>query len=339
MRQYVPGWAASDCRDRLEWPLSASSRPRPARRQAAPGPPPALPRHELDVPAPDELPFAVGSFAEIGPLSRAGFPHRHTFYELAYVTHGHATHVVDLVAYPVRPPQLFLVTPGQVHHWRDADDLRGHVVLCAPEFLLADPGDRDALHRSGHRSWHPRDAAHAARIRSVLERMAGERRRAEPGCGSVLRAYLHILVVEVSRSTPAGPAAHPYGDLPAHAGRAATVARRFDELLAEPTMLGEPTHAYARRLGVSVRHLNEAVPRITGATPAQLIRRARVLEAKRLLVQTDLTVARVAARLGFADAAYFCRFFRREVGATPGDFRRHGGKHHDPGTKHIDVNG
>ncbi|WP_201753938.1 AraC family transcriptional regulator [Micromonospora rubida] len=319
--------------------MSPSPHPAPARRRTDPGPPPALPRHVLDVPASDGLPFAVGSFAEFGPLSRADFPHRHTFYELSYVTHGRATHVVDLVAYAVQPPQLFLVTPGQVHHWRDADDLRGHIVLCAPEFLLADPSDRDALHRSGHRSWHPRDAAHATRIRSVLERMAEERRRAEPGCRGVLRAYLHILVVEVGRSTPAGPAEHPSSDALAHVGRAATVARRFDELLADPALLGEPTQAYARRLGVSVRHLNETVPRATGATPAQLIRRARVLEAKRLLAQTDLTVARIAARLGFADAPYFCRFFRREVGDTPGGFRRHSGKHHDPGTDHIDDYG
>ncbi|RGC67115.1 HTH-type transcriptional activator RhaR [Micromonospora sp. MW-13] len=319
--------------------MSTSPRPGPARRRATPGPPPELPRHALDVPAPDELPLAVGSFAEIGPLSRADFPHRHTFYELAYVTHGRATHVVDLVAYAVRPPQLFLVTPGQVHHWRDADDLRGHVVLCTPEFLLTDPADRDALHRSGQRSWHPRDAAHAARIRSLLDRMTGERRRAEPGCRSVLRAYLHILIAEVGRSTPAGPAGHPAGDTHAPTGRAVAVARRFDALLAEPALLGEPPRAYARRLGVSVRHLNEAVPRATGATPAQLIRQARVLEAKRLLVQTDLTVARIADRLGFADAAYFCRFFRREVGDTPGGFRRHGGKHHDPGAEHIDADG
>ncbi|WP_229400057.1 helix-turn-helix domain-containing protein [Micromonospora okii] len=319
--------------------MPTTSRPAPARRRVTPGQPAPLPRHELDVATPAELPLAVNSFAELGPLSQANFPHRHTFYELVYVTHGRATHVVDLVAYEVRPPQLFLVTPGQVHHWRDADDLQGQIVLCDPEFLLADPADRDALHRSGHRSWRPRDAAHAGRVLSVLEQMRGELHRAEPGCRTVVRAYLHILIAEMGRSNPVGPDAHPADDPQGHLGRASAVARRFDELLAEPALLGEPTRAYARRIGVSVRHLNEAVPRATGATPAQLIRRARVLEAKRLLLQTDLTVAQVAARLGFVDPAYFCRFFRREAGDAPGAFRRRGGKHHDPGNEYIDVDG
>jgi AraC-like DNA-binding protein len=60
----------------------------------------------------------------------------------------------------------------------------------------------------------------------------------------------------------------------------------------------------------------------TGRTPSQLVREARTHEAKRLLAKTDLTVRQVAARTGFADPAYFCRFFRRETGVSPGAFRR-----------------
>lgn len=64
---------------------------------------PAVPLHRLDVPAPSILPFAVGSFDTIGPMSRADFPHRHTFHEIVYVTGGTGTHVVDLVPRPLRP--------------------------------------------------------------------------------------------------------------------------------------------------------------------------------------------------------------------------------------------
>ena len=54
--------------------------------------------HRLEVPAPHAPPFAVGTFDEIGPLSRAEFPHRHTFHELVHVTGGTGAHVVDLAA-------------------------------------------------------------------------------------------------------------------------------------------------------------------------------------------------------------------------------------------------
>jgi AraC-like DNA-binding protein len=80
--------------------------------------------------------------------------------------------------------------------------------------------------------------------------------------------------------------------------------------------------AAAAELGVTPGYLNEVVKAGTGRTPAQLLRQAQVLEAKRLLAATGLTVARIAHEVGFADPAYFCRFFRRETGLTPGTFRR-----------------
>ncbi len=80
-------------------------------------------------------------------------------------------------------------------------------------------------------------------------------------------------------------------------------------------------------------YLTEAVKAATGRTPGQLVREARTHEAKRLLAHTGLTVRQVAARVGMADPAYFCRFFRRETGLSPGAFRR-GGEAHGDGIHH-----
>ena len=63
----------------------------PARRPAAGRG--GLDLHELEVPEVAVLPFAVGSFQRIGPLSLADFPHRHTFYEIVLVTAGRGRHV------------------------------------------------------------------------------------------------------------------------------------------------------------------------------------------------------------------------------------------------------
>ncbi|MFH0245434.1 hypothetical protein ACGRHY_24105 [Streptomyces sp. HK10] len=73
-----------------------------------------VPPHRLEVPAPNALLFAVGSFDTIGPPSRAGFPRRHVFHEIVYVTGGRCTHVVDAVPWRPSPPNLCAVAPGQV---------------------------------------------------------------------------------------------------------------------------------------------------------------------------------------------------------------------------------
>ena len=58
-----------------------------------------------------------------------------------------------------------------------------------------------------------------------------------------------------------------------------------------------------------------------GRTAGACVRDRLALEAKRLLLHTDMTAAEVADRLGFGDPAYFARFFRREAGSPPSAYR------------------
>ncbi|NLU69371.1 AraC family transcriptional regulator [Streptomyces sp. HNM0574] len=295
-----------------------------------------MPLHRLDVPEPHRLPFAIGTFDTIGPLSRAAFPHRHTFYEIAFVTGGRGAHVVDLCRRPLRPPHLCVITPGQVHHWEDVSGLQGWVVLFDDVFLMAHPGDRELLRVLGEQPPPRLDDRAAAETASVLTQMRRESEEHGEAAASVLQAYLHILCVRASRArTPAGGAA-------ARPGRAAALAREFARLLTLPGGAARNSvRSWAAELGVSVSYLHEVVKGTTGRTPAQLIRETQVLEAKRLLAGTGLPVGRVARELGFADPAYFCRFFRRETGLTPGAFReaaggRTGGIHHGHRSPSID---
>ncbi|MEU0535851.1 helix-turn-helix domain-containing protein [Amycolatopsis tolypomycina] len=274
--------------------------------------------HRLEVPAPHAPPFAVGTFDAIGPLSRADFPHRHTFYELVHVTGGTGAHVVDTARWPLRPPHLGVIAPGQVHQWAGVAGLTGHVVLFTDDFLLDHPADRELLRRLGERPWLRLDAHADAGVRRLIADLEEEFRGGGEGTESVLRALVHVLVVRAGRllGTPR----------PAPAG---ALAAEFVRLAGHPEPGLWSVSAHAERLGVTPGHLTEAVKAATGRTAAQLLRETRIREAQRFLLRTDLTVRQVASRVGFADPAYFCRFFRRETGLSPGDFRRGGEKHHD----------
>ncbi|WP_307843424.1 helix-turn-helix domain-containing protein [Streptomyces sp. B15] len=284
--------------------------------------PRTMPLHRLDVPAPRRLPFAIGTFDTIGPLSRAAYPHRHTFYEIAYVTRGSGTHVIDLRRWPLRPPHLCFIAPGQSHHWQQRQQVHGCVVLFDEAFLLAHPEDRELLRRLSTHPSLPLSGPAAARVDGLLSAMRTEYGEAQRGMRSVLQAYVHILLVHADR-LPAQE--HPDGtpDAEAAGSRPAAVAGQFVRLLERPGAAAARTvSACAGELGVSTGHLTAAVRAATGCTPGQLIRHAQVLEAKRLLDGTGMTVRQVAREVGFADPAYFCRFFRRETGASPGEFRR-----------------
>ena len=77
----------------------------------------------------------------------------------------------------------------------------------------------------------------------------------------------------------------------------------------------------AHRVGISVAHLNSICRELAGQSALQILHQRLLLEAKRHLIYTPMTISEVADQLGFADPAYFARFFRRLTGTSPSAYR------------------
>jgi len=87
---------------------------------------------------------------------------------------------------------------------------------------------------------------------------------------------------------------------------------------------------YADALSMTPDRLNDHVKRASGVTAGHLIRQRVLTEAKRQLVFTGQAVHEIAYDLAFADPSHFTRFFRRQTGMTPQQFRE-GRSHEGPG--------
>lgn len=74
--------------------------------------------------------------------------------------------------------------------------------------------------------------------------------------------------------------------------------------------------------GVGVTHFSATFRRLTGTTPHRYVLRARIERAAELLRMTTLSVAEIAATVGFAGQSHFCTAFGRETGVTPTQYRR-----------------
>jgi AraC family transcriptional activator of pobA len=91
----------------------------------------------------------------------------------------------------------------------------------------------------------------------------------------------------------------------------------LNELIQRHFRSHKPASFYARELGVSPTHLTRIVRSMTGNTPHELLAGKLIEEAKRQLVFTLGSVQEIGFRLGFADPAYFSRFFLKYTGETP----------------------
>lgn len=99
---------------------------------------------------------------------------------------------------------------------------------------------------------------------------------------------------------------------------------RFLQLLAKEGRVKHPIAFYADRLCVSAGYVSMFVKRHSGLTALQWIDRALVREAKVLLHHTQMPVAEVAEKLGFATPSFFISFFRQQTGQTPLQYRKRG---------------
>ncbi len=262
------------------------------------------------------------TIASLPHFIKTPLPHRLAFYEIALITSGQGALALDGVPVEVAPYRLCLTEPGEIRSWRldgDGPGLGGLLAFFEADLfdeVFADPRFLDKLpivaaapsERSIRVDKRPFDA-----LADLVGSIADELRAPDADTAHLLRAKTYQLLVALQRLS--GVRAAPPET------RAAQLSRRFVRLVDERCRFGEPVSRHADRLGVTVRHLNACVRSSTGKTAAATLRERVHLEARRLLLQSSQPVSAIAEQLGFDDAPYFVRFFKRHAGVTPGAFR------------------
>lgn len=166
----------------------------------------------------------------------------------------------------------------------------------------------------------PERAGWSARIRA-LDAELTERR---DGYQEAAVAHLVLLLVAVARLARDG-AARPQRVEPLLADVFAVIERRYTGTLS--------LRDVARELHLSPGHLTATVRRRTGRTVVEWITERRMAQARRLLVETALSVEEVGRAVGLPDPSYFARRFRHAHGVGPRAWRRDAGARPVPGTQ------
>ncbi|PTT02184.1 AraC family transcriptional regulator [Pedobacter sp. HMWF019] len=79
---------------------------------------------------------------------------------------------------------------------------------------------------------------------------------------------------------------------------------------------------YAGKLGISSKRLNQILKEKLNKTGTQIIHDRIILEAKRKIIHSEVTIKEIAYDLGFSDRPYFSRFFKKQTGQTPEEFQK-----------------
>jgi AraC-like DNA-binding protein len=240
-------------------------------------------------------------------------PHRLHFNVAILVTEGQWEHRIDFSPLSIQAGDLLLLRAGQVHAFGKNQVIQGEILTFTREFLgtlstlpslertiyaLLDAGPRVRL-----------GAASAASALTWYEEFSGELARRGHPYSEERITYCFSLLVSRLAALPEvmATAESPERAMP-------TLAREFSKLLEANFLLRRDPGWYAERLGVSTRTLDRRLARSLKSTCKELITQRLVLEAKRLLTDSEVQVKNVAHSLQFDEIANFSRFFRHNAG-------------------------
>ncbi|ADB38524.1 AraC family transcriptional regulator [Spirosoma linguale] len=246
--------------------------------------------------------------------------HRHTFYEIIWVDAGRSRQTIDYQEYQLSPESLFFISPGQLHYFEEWEPLRGGSILFTEDFFLLNQQNKDKLFElSFLDNFYANplltpNSADFSEMRQTIELLDREHHRPDY-VPTIAQSLLHVLLAQIQRCVNA--------QLDRQTPQRYVIQYKLlKNLLDKHFADNQPVHFYASALHITPHHLNLVCRQVTGQTASDVIRARSILEAKRLLTFTDLTVTEVASRLTFMDPSYFARVFRTETGMSPAGFKQ-----------------
>ncbi len=266
--------------------------------------------------------FTVADLRQRGSKEKVRTTHRYEFHMLVCVTQGVCTQVADFKPILCAPGSLLVLRPGQAHNFGRGEDWDGWIVLFRPEFILpVSTTPRDLKLAVDLERLPEHIVLSSNELRTVtdsIQQMREDTQLDAPfdDVQALLRHQLHALLTRLNIRQGRQQAQEPV------ISPALQRFRRFQQLVEERFAQWHQLADYASQLGYTEKSLARAVAASMGMTAKAFIAARINLEAKRLLVHTDSSVATIAEKLGFEEATNFSKFFKREVGCTPAEFRR-----------------
>ncbi|MBL8317491.1 MAG: helix-turn-helix domain-containing protein [Burkholderiaceae bacterium] len=253
-------------------------------------------------------------------------PHTHDgLIQVLYVTRGGGEVMIDGARWPMRAPTLIVLPTPHVHAFRFTRDIDGPVVTAAQRPLesIVKVGAPDLLAQV--RTPRVMGVAQAVRHKDALmplfDAIAHEARGQTRDGVTAGPALLMALFVQIARIAQALGMDVPVVDAAAARTRKAQQVERFRALVDARFRDRLPIEAYSAELGVTAGQLSRVCREVLGVSALDVLNARIVHEAERELVYSILSVKQIAAVLGFADEAYFGRFFKKHTDRTPTEFR------------------
>lgn len=226
---------------------------------------------------------------------KVAFPHKHDFYQLILITHGSSQHDIDFKQHKLARYQLYVMKPGQIHTWMLAPGTQGLVVEFnrnSLENLIEDVDYSDDLLQL-------KKGPDFEALEKTAGLMLEEFNSGKELMDISLKGLLSSFLVQVLRLS--GVKARPIH-------QKENLVDNFKILVERKFKEEHRVEYYAKELKVTPKALTMQLSRTLGKAPRLIIQDRFLLEAKRYLAYSDMSISEIGFEIGFEDANYFQDF-------------------------------
>ncbi|GAB4037423.1 AraC family transcriptional regulator [Spirosoma jeollabukense] len=263
--------------------------------------------------------FRVYNFEGILPSeSDLLVPHRKDHYLIVFIRRAGSRQWIDMAPYTIKDNTIYFTGPNQIIVKEGFEQLWSTGIAFTKEFLaLQENASLSKLPliqnpQNGHEL--QLTEADILFVEDMMAKINVEYQHPSEWQQRMLAAYLAVLLTYLSRLyTEQFTGNETSADKLLLKDFQAKINEYFHEL--------HEVGDYASLLHISAGHLSEVVKLQSGKPAIKHIHERLVLEARRLLFHTNNSLKEIAFELGFSEASYFNRFFKRETGVTPADYR------------------
>ncbi len=246
-------------------------------------------------------------------------PSREESHTIIFVTEGSYKTKIGFKEYTIKPDQIVILQAGAVFSTPEiSTKVKGFACHFHSDILIGKFGNHtlltefEFLNIGNHPIINVKGDSKTA-ILNLLERLCYEFKSDDRPNPTIVHSYLYTLLAELQQLFGRN---HPIDQ-----SAAFQITSQFRKLAYRNVQKNLKVADFAEMMNISPNHLNKSVKNITSKSASEVNDEIKLIEIKFLLYQSGLSIREISYEMGYLDASYFTRFFKKHTNISPTEFR------------------
>ena len=244
----------------------------------------------------------------------------HNMHQFFYINNGGGSVVINKIKYELNDDQFIGIPPLMVHGFHFSPDTDGWVLTLPQSFLdnilselpfAKEPMSRLIIHKS-------KDFESENSLKQIFNSINSIHQGMTQTRNFNLRCYMMLLVSKIIDTFANQNKISP-SSLTKNQKFVNALQREINISFKKRLSVSE----YALSMDITPTHLNRVCKSVLNLSPSELINERSLLEAKRFLSYTSMTISEISYELGFADLPHFSKFFLKRTQKSPSEYRNY----------------